>query len=457
MEEAAGGVPGGGSGPYYFVPFLACSAFGRSQQRSAVPGIHATKEDRFNDDTLPRSDDGNGSLPATFPRWTTAKIPIHVLLEAMERAYNNTPAPPGSGQFHIIHVLDSHYELHSVALPHLERAAFRWGRARAVMDFVGRPAALYIQKHPPQFPSITAQLQRNAGLVMLANYADSQQCASYVPILGLSAPLHCPTAWPVPNYELVKLALMRRYQPRRFQQQHRSSWRDLIPRVIWRGSPTGRPDIDRNARIALCVKALEFPHLVDAKLTFDADKFPFTKEMANISLITTGERTTFANHRAVLDTDGNSWSSRFASLLCSAQVVLKVQPDDVDYFFPTLQPNVHYLPVHQNFSNLKEQAQRAISDPKLAARLVAAANAWCERHMTLGQLAVDTAQIWEAYAEALNTTTQPVVADEDDETTTVPPCAERLLARYPFEKHDVWNRKDWRFWAATMFKAHFLW
>ena len=150
-------------------------------------------------------------------------------------------------------------------------------------------------------------------------------------------------------------------------------------------------------------------------------------------------------------------SSRFASLLCSAQVVLKVQPDDVDYFFPTLQPNVHYLPVHQNFSNLKEQARRAVSDPKLAARLVAAANAWCERHMTLGQLAVDTAQIWEAYAEALNTTTtQPVVAD-DDETTTVPPCAETLLARYPFEKHDVWNRKDWRFWAATMFKAHFLW
>ena len=262
--------------------------------------------------TLPRSEDENGSLP-TFPRWTTAKIHVNVIVEAMERAYDNntTAAAAGSGQFHIIHVLDSKYELHSVALPNLERAAFRWGRARAVMDFVGRPAALYIQKHPPQFPSITAQLQRKAdggGLVMLANYADSQQCASYVPILGLSAPLHCPTAWPVPNYELVKLALLRRYQPRRFR-HHRSSWRDLIPRVIWRGSPTGRPDIDRNARIALCVKALEFPHLVDAKLTFDAERFPFTKEMANISLITTGERTTFTNHRAVLDTDGNSWVS----------------------------------------------------------------------------------------------------------------------------------------------------
>jgi Glycosyl transferase family 90 len=46
----------------------------------------------------------------------------------------------------------------------------------------------------------------------------------------------------------------------------------------------------------------------------------------------------FQKYLAILDMDGNSWSSRFSNLLCYNSVVLKVEPGFVDDFYYHLVP-----------------------------------------------------------------------------------------------------------------------
>lgn len=67
----------------------------------------------------------------------------------------------------------------------------------------------------------------------------------------------------------------------------------------------------------------------------------------------------FQNFRAVIDIDGNSWSERFAKLLCRNSVVIKVQPEQVDYFWPTLQAGVHY--VAANLTTLVETVEYVLA------------------------------------------------------------------------------------------------
>lgn len=89
----------------------------------------------------------------------------------------------------------------------------------------------------------------------------------------------------------------------------------------------------------------------------------------------------FQKYRVVIDIDGNSWSERFPRLLCRNSVVVKIQPEQVDYFWPTLQAGVHY--VATNVSHLVEAVRSALSsehedDMK---RMVANARKWCRRQM----------------------------------------------------------------------------
>jgi hypothetical protein len=89
----------------------------------------------------------------------------------------------------------------------------------------------------------------------------------------------------------------------------------------------------------------------------------------------------FQNYRAVLDLDGNSWSERFPKLLCQNSVVIKVEPEQIDYFWPTLQAGVHF--VAANFSNLVSVVEYVIADAhqEEMQRIVANAHQWCRQHM----------------------------------------------------------------------------
>ena len=102
--------------------------------------------------------------------------------------------------------------------------------------------------------------------------------------------------------------------------------------------------------------------------------------------------------------DGNSWSARFGTLLCYNSVIVKVEPEYVDYFYHDLIPWKHYVPVKQDLSDLVKNAEY-ILDPENDAsvrEIVASANAWCSQRFTRKQLAYDMIDIWEAYLQMLN-------------------------------------------------------
>ena len=276
---------------------------------------------------------------------------------------------------------------------------------------------------------------REGGFAYIANFADSKFCAdqhpfvnenlvpllnmndTIVPVFTLSSPTHCRRAFPTPTYETID--------------QSEFDWVTLIPyyrskykrseqyrKAVWRGAPTGHHFPYRNTRIQLCISATERPDILDAKIVKRRIQWNTIDKNGTVNGLNTstpndqtnepfdesqflGDKIPmddFQKYRAIIDVDGHSWSSRFGQLLCYSSIILKVQPNDVDYFHPQLQPWVHYLPIHSNLSNLYDMVTFAISDDPKIVQIIQNANDWCLQHLNRPSLIRDMAHIWDRYA-----------------------------------------------------------
>ena len=115
--------------------------------------------------------------------------------------------------------------------------------------------------------------------------------------------------------------------------------------------------------------------------------------------------TDFQRYMAILDLDGNSWSSRFGELLCYDSVVLKVQPDYVELFFRDLVPGKHYVMIQKDLSDLLAKV-RWVMDPKHSRwdRKLQQDHAhhFCRTHRIWPRLAHDVLDVWEEYLRYLD-------------------------------------------------------
>jgi hypothetical protein len=111
----------------------------------------------------------------------------------------------------------------------------------------------------------------------------------------------------------------------------------------------------------------------------------------------------FQKYKAIIDIDGNSWSSRFGDLLCLNSVVIKVEPRWVDYFYSELRPWIHYVPVNGNMSNLVEMVRLVMSEDRQTEmqQITQRANEWCRSKLNARQMIVDMAWILIYYVELL--------------------------------------------------------
>ena len=109
-------------------------------------------------------------------------------------------------------------------------------------------------------------------------------------------------------------------------------WSSKIYKAVWRGSTTYHPslwgaELNDTPRGILVQTSMKHPELIDAAFvnlvqyykgsedelrnqTIISQSMPFEEQMA---------------YRAIIDIDGNNWSSRFASLLCTNSVIIKVR------------------------------------------------------------------------------------------------------------------------------------
>ena len=117
-----------------------------------------------------------------------------------------------------------------------------------------------------------------------------------------------------------------------------SNWKDYAwsskkNKAVWRGSTTCPPsfmgaELNETPRGKLVKMSIKYPHLIDAAFVNFANFFKDKKEklwnQTNVAI----KRMPFEEqmaYKAIIDIDGNNWSSRFASLLCTNSVVIKVR------------------------------------------------------------------------------------------------------------------------------------
>lgn len=113
---------------------------------------------------------------------------------------------------------------------------------------------------------------------------------------------------------------------KRFNEKY--PWPKKINKAVWRGSTTGGFGMPLNdtPRGKLVQQSMKHPQLVDAGFVkFNQNYLGMEDELRNETILT--ERMPFddqMNYKAIIDIDGNSWSSRFPKLLCLNSVVIKV-------------------------------------------------------------------------------------------------------------------------------------
>lgn len=247
-----------------------------------------------------------------------------------------------------------------------------------------------------------------------------------------------------------------------FQRQHADyPWETKMNKAVWRGASTGYipkyPYWRHLPRAKLVQYSLDYPTLIDAGINEEyslRNKTEVEEMKLNGFFKDRIEMQEFQKYKAIIDIDGNSWSSRFAELLCMNSVVLKVTPGWVDYFYlEEVQPWVHYLPVYENLTNLVDMVNLVL-DPSRARQMqsiIYNANAWCQSKMTPIQMSVDMSWIMASYVEILN--------KEDARSGLFGKWKEAVTTSFINNRNNIsngiWTEENWVQISSTRRKKNF--
>lgn len=273
--------------------------------------------------------------------------------------------------------------------------------------------------HKDQWPSLRQAIGRD-GFPAFSWYGDYKSCnhknynEDSIPLLTTDATAGCTHAFPIPNYMTIIdtqksednwLGVFREFE-------REYPWESKIRKVVWRGALSEAEW--RNAltsvrwRMAKQIYNSEKKDLYDVGLTgipeWITDHLTF--DLSQVGGFKEGIKPmkAFQNYIAVLDMDGNAWSSRFGTMLCYNSVVIKIEPKYFDYFFADLKPWTHYIPVKNDLSDLEDHVAWALdpANEKSVKSIISAANRWCSHRLVPDELKVDFLDALESYARLLD-------------------------------------------------------
>ena len=360
------------------------------------------------------------SSPYPFPRWnSTLGIPIQPLIDYSLGLLNNASTVVGGKKFAAtsLYIIDDNWTIWK-STGEILNARDNWKRS-SQSERLSLHALYLLQSlveegnttHP--WKALVGAIQRG-GFPFLAYYKDFSGCnennwkenngKSYsIPIFTLCARLDCNYSFPWPTYESIGLAKFKTEEWEESFVQQREVYAKKINQAVWRGSLTGtfNKELKQSLRWKLCRMAKN-NSLLDARLV----SIPKWRTDANLSevdgLAPKMNMEDYQQYVAVIDIDGNAWSSRFGALLCMDSVVLKVQPKTVDYFHHHLVPWKHYIPIQETLSDMTDRIKWVIEHKKEARAIVENAQHWCSRQMRKESLAKDVLNIWNIYVEYLD-------------------------------------------------------
>jgi len=183
-------------------------------------------------------------------------------------------------------------------------------------------------------------------------------------------------------------------------------WSTKLPLAVWRGSTTASPKYTQNSSVTLqdtprgqlVQLSNEYPNLIDAMFVNFVNNFQHYQDNNNTNLNNTTNTSTTTtrmpfdkqmSYQAIIDIDGNNWSGRFAKLLCTNSVIIKIIPEYIEYFYTDLIPNVHYMSA--TLANLTTVVKYVLDSTNTneMQNVVLEANKWCSRSMTHDSLVGD--------------------------------------------------------------------
>mmetsp|Transcript_31512 Transcript_31512/g.66281 ORF Transcript_31512/g.66281 Transcript_31512/m.66281 type:complete len:483 (+) Transcript_31512:27-1475(+) len=186
-------------------------------------------------------------------------------------------------------------------------------------------------------------------------------------------------------------------------------WSAKLPKAVWRGSTTcnkgmyGHLPLQEIPRSRLVMTSLDRPDLIDAGFHKAVGKYE--KEITvneSRMLKQTIPLEEMMKYKAIIDIDGNNWSARFQSLLCTNSVIIKVIPDFIEQYYHELEPNVHYiLTTLNNLTTVMEEIVEEGNDMKMRG-IVKKANEWCHRSRRKESFALESIGALEMYRDALS-------------------------------------------------------
>jgi Glycosyl transferase family 90 len=277
-------------------------------------------------------------------------------------------------------------------------------------------AAALLLQDSSSYPTLKMLFfEDNATIPFLVWYGDYRDCPSNgnywengslrpirVPLMTMGARLDCPYAIPIPSYQSIQTA--------KAGASFNSSsfyipWNSKPPKLVWRGSlsDANHGNWTMSTRFRIVRQALDRPDLFDVGFAQIPPQHRLPIDQSLLMKPALVRMEWFMEYQAILDMDGNSWSSRFGTLLCYNSIVLKVTPAYVDSFYYQLRPHVLYVPIDSsgNSGTWLEALTRKMLDPGQAAQvgqMVDQANAWCRNYFATENLAREYLDIWQTYA-----------------------------------------------------------
>lgn len=149
-------------------------------------------------------------------------------------------------------------------------------------------------------------------------------------------------------------------------------WESKINKYFWRGATTGNfyeynlENFDKLPRLSAVILSHLYPEVIDAEFS----SFPGLQFLQNTSgtklkevidllaenKIKQVSETEHLKYKYLLSIDGNAATgTRVPWIMYSNSILIKQESSKIEWFYPVLEPYVHYIPVNARFTDIFDQ------------------------------------------------------------------------------------------------------
>jgi hypothetical protein len=200
------------------------------------------------------------------------------------------------------------------------------------------------------------------------------QCVSKDP------PTDCSHVGVVPSYSTLSLSPFYSSNESGEKQRKRDArkmkdWKRKIDKVFWRGSPTGPGPVMDRPRVQNLIRLVSHPDVDACFSTFSSigkNSSYYMAQMTSLGIACPDKKIEFhefGKYRYVLDMDGFSWSDRFIHLLSLGSTIFKQTAKYEDIATLKARPNVHYVPLKPDLSDLDTALRRCRENPSMCQKI----------------------------------------------------------------------------------------